>query len=67
MDKMMTKQRICPRCKSMDVSADMSSQAVAIGTFNNSYICNKCGFESMFFPEIEITEKKQTKHTKKKA
>ena len=56
----MTNQRICPKCKSTDVSANLSSQAVAIGTFNNSYICNKCGYESMFFPEIE------TKKTKKK-
>jgi RNase P subunit RPR2 len=56
----MTKQRICPKCKSTDVSPNLSSQAVAIGTFQNEYICNKCGYESMFFPEIE------TKKTKKK-
>ena len=41
----------------------MSSLSVAIGTFQNEYRCNKCGFESMFFPEIEMKKK----NTKKKS
>lgn len=45
-------KRICPRCKSTDISSDLSAQAYGKGSFFNSYKCNKCGYSGQFFPEI---------------
>ncbi|HJW97308.1 MAG TPA: hypothetical protein VJ485_04065 [archaeon] len=44
--------RICPKCKSNDLSHDMSVGAIARGSVYNSYKCNKCGYTGIFFPEI---------------
>ncbi len=49
---MLNKIRICPKCKSKDVSADLSAQSYAQGSFFNQYKCNKCGHTGQFFPEI---------------
>ena len=54
---------ICPKCKSTDVSSNMSALAIGMGSFQNEHKCNKCGYESMFFPEIEVEKSK--KNTKK--
>ena len=45
--------RICPKCKSTNVEADLSAQSYGQGSFFNAYVCNDCGFTSQFFPEIE--------------
>ena len=55
------KIRICPKCKSTDVNADMSIQSFAQGTFFNQYKCNKCGYIGQFFPEIVEKETKKPK------
>lgn len=44
--------RICPKCKSIDVSPDLSVESFAQGSVFNRYICNKCGYSGIFFPEI---------------
>ncbi|MBR9701269.1 hypothetical protein GOV11_05390 [Candidatus Woesearchaeota archaeon] len=43
--------RFCPRCKSEDISPDLSVNAIGKGSIFNSYICNKCGYSGEFFPE----------------
>lgn len=44
--------RICPKCKSMDLSIDLSVQSYARGSFFNQFKCNKCGYSEIFFPEV---------------
>lgn len=44
---------ICPRCKSFDVSSDMSVASFAQGSIFNDKVCNKCGYSGQFFPEID--------------
>ncbi len=52
-------KRICPRCKSTDISSDLSAQAYGKGSFFNEYKCNDCGYTGQFFPEIvEKTKRK---------
>ena len=48
----MIREKICPKCKSPDVSPDFSIQAFGQKAEFNKYKCNKCGFNSIFFPEI---------------
>lgn len=45
-------KRICPKCKSEDISSDLSAHSFAQGSIFNQYKCNKCGYAGMFFPEI---------------
>jgi predicted nucleic-acid-binding Zn-ribbon protein len=45
--------RVCPKCRSMDVSHDMSVEAIARGSVFNNFKCNKCGYTGIFFPEIK--------------
>ena len=51
--------RICPKCKSEDVSPDLSFQAFAQGSFFNQFKCNKCGYTGQFFPELVKIKKKK--------
>ncbi len=44
--------RICPKCKSTDISPDLSAESYGHGTIFNQYKCNKCGFSGQFFPEL---------------
>jgi hypothetical protein len=46
-------EKICPKCKSKDISPDLSSSAYGKGSIFNAYKCNKCGFSGEFFPEEE--------------
>ena len=48
----MIKKRICPKCKSKNIEADLSAHSFAQGSVFNQYKCNKCGYAGMFFPEI---------------
>ena len=49
--------RICPKCKSTDISPDLSIQAYGKGSFFNEYKCNKCGYTGQFFPEVKKISK----------
>ena len=50
----MTKsKRICPKCKSKNVSPDFSLKTFGEASEFNKYKCNDCGHSSIFFPEIE--------------
>lgn len=49
----MVKQRICPKCKGRDIKSDLSSHSFAQGSIFNKFKCNKCGFEGIFFPEVD--------------
>ena len=48
--------RICPRCKSNDISPDFSIESYAKSSFFNNYKCNNCGYKGQFFPEIKRKE-----------
>lgn len=51
--KALTKSiRICPKCKSEDVSPDFSRQTFGEQSEFNTYKCNKCEYRSIFFPVI---------------
>ena len=51
---------ICPKCKSKNVSPDLSAHSFAQGSVFNKYKCNKCGYEGMFFPEVNKKWSKRT-------
>ncbi len=42
--------RICPKCKSVNVSPDFSRQTFGEQSEFNAHKCNKCGYRSIFFP-----------------
>lgn len=43
--------RFCPRCKSKDVSPDLSERsAFGQGTMD-AFVCNECGYSGTFFPQ----------------
>ena len=63
--------RICPKCKSDDVSHDWSNPAtVDSGLVNVIYRCNNCGHAGMVFPEVPESEVPKTptplKHVKER-
>lgn len=53
--------RICPKCKSRDVSNDLSVASYAQGAIFNKYICNNCGYNAMFFPVVKHLNKRVKK------
>lgn len=57
--------KFCPRCKSSDVSRDISTMQ-SLGYIPTKYICNKCGFSSFTFPEVEISKANEIKEDKNK-
>jgi hypothetical protein len=57
-------QLICPKCKSTNVSNNLSSMAVATGTFLNEHKCNSCGYVGIF-PEVEVEKQKLISKRKK--
>ena len=48
----MVKKRICPKCKSYNVSLDMTTETLMGQSTLRHFKCNECGFISAFFPEI---------------
>jgi len=46
-------ERICPKCKSRNVSNDMSTMAYGGGSIFNSFVCNDCGNSGIFFSAIK--------------
>ena len=60
----MKKINICPRCGSTDIKIEMGP---LVGTGKpNPYVCQNCGFSSMFFPEIDNEKAKEVKVKKEK-
>ena len=57
----MVKEKICPKCKGKNVSPDFSLQTFGEQSEFNKFRCNDCGYNSIFFPEIE---KNKIKHSK---
>ena len=58
--------RICPKCKSTDVSDDMSNPTIKfIGQIENM-VCNNCGYAASFFPEAPPSEIAGLKKDQKK-
>lgn len=53
--------RICPKCKSKNIETNMTAVTIGMGTFNNEYKCKNCGYEGMFFPEVEKSNLKRLK------
>lgn len=53
--------RVCPKCKSTDISPTLSKEAYGQGALFNEYKCNKCGYVGQFFPEIPEKELKKQK------
>ncbi len=52
--------KICPKCKSIDIS--IRWQSMWYFGFPASFKCNKCGYIGTIFPEIDIQKcKKKTK------
>lgn len=49
----MAKKRICPKCRSTDISPDLSAESYGKGSMFNAYKCNKCGYKGEFFPEVD--------------
>ena len=43
--------KICPKCKSIDVSQDKSTMQ-QLGELPTRYICNNCGHSGFVFPEV---------------
>jgi hypothetical protein len=59
--------RICPACNSTDISYDFSNAAmVSLGMTNNAFVCNHCGNQGSFFPEIEKDKVPQLKMPEKR-
>lgn len=48
---------ICPKCKSNNVSPDFSLRTFGEKSEFNKVKCNKCGYSSIFFPEIKKINK----------
>ncbi|MBI2658030.1 hypothetical protein HYX08_05045 [Candidatus Woesearchaeota archaeon] len=47
----MVSQKICPKCRSKDITTDWSDTMLGKPTLSK-YKCNKCGYESRIFPEV---------------
>lgn len=49
--------KVCPECGSLDVSPVTMTGYIT----QPMYVCNKCGFQSTIFPEVDIGEIKGRK------
>ena len=48
----MVDKRMCPKCRSTDVSLDLEAEtSLGLSTLRH-FKCNECGFVGTFFPEI---------------
>jgi ribosomal protein S27AE len=43
------KHLICPKCGYSESEPSLVPHSVAIGTFQHNRVCNKCGYEGIFF------------------
>ncbi|MBU0980426.1 MAG: hypothetical protein KJ709_06465 [Nanoarchaeota archaeon] len=50
--------RVCPKCKSPDVSQDRDALQ-QIGILPQTYVCNRCGHSGSFFIEVPISKLKK--------
>ncbi|MEJ5293233.1 MAG: hypothetical protein WHS82_06520 [Candidatus Methanosuratincola sp.] len=46
--------KVCPKCGSTDISPITMTGYITQPT----YVCNKCGFQSTIFPEVEASDLK---------
>lgn len=53
--------KVCPECGSMDVSPRTMTGYISQPT----YVCNRCGFQSTVFPEVDMDELKGREEVKK--
>jgi transposase-like protein len=58
--------KICPKCGSTNVKADLSQQSFGAGAEFSQYKCADCGYFSMIFPEAEKSKVKEFKKDIKK-
>ncbi len=49
-------KRICPKCKSKNISADLSASSFAKGSVFNQFKCNNCGYIGIFYPEVKNSQ-----------
>lgn len=47
--------RICPRCGSAEINADLSD-VMTIWSGSTKWICSNCNYSSPIFPEVLISE-----------
>ena len=55
--------KICPKCKSIEIRTNFKPN-IGLGA-PTEYVCDKCGFTSMIFPEIDVDELKKEEKKKK--
>jgi hypothetical protein len=48
--------KVCPRCKSPDVSLDKSNPVQFAAGLPAFYVCNRCGHTANTFPEVRLDE-----------
>lgn len=53
--------KVCPECGSTDISPMTMTGYITQPT----YVCNKCGFQSTIFPEVEMSDIKGKEEGKK--
>lgn len=58
----LTYTRICPKCKSTEVT---QRGAISSKAYSNAYVCLTCGFQGPIFPEIETAEANKLPKQKK--
>ncbi|GEM_PF-2112147 len=58
----LTHVRICPKCKSTQVS---QKGMISDKAYSNAYVCLTCGFQGPIFPEIETNEANRLPEQKK--
>jgi hypothetical protein len=56
--------KICPRCKSTNISIDPTNPLFGSEGLPPTYICNKCNYTNKIFPEIAVSEIKSFKKSK---
>ncbi len=49
--------KVCPECGSTDISPITMTGYISQPT----YVCNKCGFQSTIFPEVDMADLKGEK------
>jgi predicted RNA-binding Zn-ribbon protein involved in translation (DUF1610 family) len=51
--------KICPKCKSENISPDFSARIFGQGYEFNASKCNDCGYAGIFFPEVDTKKAKK--------
>ncbi|MDI9644038.1 MAG: hypothetical protein QFX35_02325 [Candidatus Verstraetearchaeota archaeon] len=51
--------KVCPECGSIDISPLTMTGYIT----QPSYVCNKCGYQSTIFPELDLKDVKEFRQT----